>query len=295
MTTMKNNAAAEVNAKNVDTEKAEDKKFVVKYLLGGYSEGENHKVKFADYDSAKTFLKELRSTDKTFTVGIITYDKATLWKLPATGYGYGFGNPTSNGIDINAELIACIDDYIVDVDTAAEVEIENAGNSENQSAKNTETIFLAKTGAYEYKLENGDGLDEYYFKQKLHDAIKDGAKIKIRNGFTLHGVIDFSPLEMKSVEVCDSYRMTELGDRIDNPIAAIIEYPNGDAIDELQAKIAEIKNRKHKSCIDWNAAYDDLRVDEIFSLQKDFKKFLKLGEMRLAEKTFENLKMMFAA
>lgn len=91
--------------------------------------------------------------------------------------------------------------------------------------ENTETIYLANTGAYTYKLENGEGLDDYYFKQKLHAAIKNGAKIKIRNGLTLYGWIEFSPMEMSDVEICDANRMTELGDCTDKRIAAIIEYP----------------------------------------------------------------------
>lgn len=109
----------------------------------------------------------------------------------------------------------------------------------NQVAENTETIYLANTGAYTYKLENGEGLDNYYFKQKLHAAIKNGAKIKIRNGLTLYGWIEFSPMEMSGVEICDANRMTELGDCTDKRIAAIIEYPTN-AQEEVEKIDAEI-------------------------------------------------------
>lgn len=84
---------------------------------------------------------------------------------------------------------------------------------------------------------------------------------------------------------------------VDVDAAAEVEEVNAEPSEKkiLQAKIAEIKNRKHKSCIDWDAVYNDFRVEEIFNLQRDFKKFLKLGEMKRAETVFENLKHCFKA
>lgn len=303
-------------------------------------------------------------------------------------------------------------EYAVSVEAqevAVDAEFENAKNeefnkvpkfdtqtNENPVVKNSETIYLARTGAYTYELENGEGLDDYYFKQKIHAAIKNGAKVKIRNGLTYYGWIDFSPSEMNSVEICDVYRMDELGDRIDNPIAAIIEYPKYVEVEEVNARNAvfaiskkrgafianvfancgkfsiklanpepdenthedadglwtkELNSRlvdeiywlkldyngkfavfvqykkmaeydteeevrkaiislgaavkrgekiftfpaARKPIIDWDAVYNDFRIEEIFNLQKDFKKFLKLGEMKRAENVFENLKHCFKA
>ena len=59
--------------------------------------------------------------------------------------------------------------------------------------------------------------------------------------------------------------------------------------DILKAKIAEQK-KSRKPIIDWKATFEDMRISEILNLQKDFKKFLKLGEVDLAENVFSMLK-----
>ena len=59
--------------------------------------------------------------------------------------------------------------------------------------------------------------------------------------------------------------------------------------DILKAKIAEQK-KSRKPIIDWKASFEDMQISEILDLQKDFKKFLKLGETDLAENVFSMLK-----
>lgn len=58
----------------------------------------------------------------------------------------------------------------------------------------------------------------------------------------------------------------------------------------LKAKVAEILNRPHKSVINWKATFDDMKISEILNLQKEFKKYLKLGQIDLAENVFSMLK-----
>ena len=109
-----------------------------------------------------------------------------------------------DAIIVNNELIACLEDYIVDIDAAAEVEKVNA----NTASDNKEpTIF-------------------------------DKAKL----------------------------------------------------IDKLKAKVAEQRARPHKSIIDWAGTFAEMRITELFDLQKDFKKHLKFGEVELAENVFSMLK-----
>jgi len=57
----------------------------------------------------------------------------------------------------------------------------------------------------------------------------------------------------------------------------------------LKAKIAEQKN-SHKSVIDWKATFEDMQISEILDLQTNLKKFLKLGQIDLAENIFSMLK-----
>jgi len=59
--------------------------------------------------------------------------------------------------------------------------------------------------------------------------------------------------------------------------------------DILKAKIAEQKKFR-KPIIDWKATFEDMQISEILDLQKDFKKFLKLGQTDLAENVFSMLK-----
>ena len=62
-----------------------------------------------------------------------------------------------------------------------------------------------------------------------------------------------------------------------------------DKADILKAKIAEQKNSR-KPIIDWAKTFKEMKISEILDLQKDFKKFLKLGEIDLAENVFSMLK-----
>ena len=76
-----------------------------------------------------------------------------------------------------------------------------------------------------------------------------------------------------------------------NEIFKKLEYFENieDKANILKAKIAEQK-KSHKPIIDWKATFEDMRISEILDLQKDFKKFLKLGEVDLAENIFAMLK-----
>ena len=59
----------------------------------------------------------------------------------------------------------------------------------------------------------------------------------------------------------------------------------------LKEKISEILNRPHQSCIDWtDVIFQNVTLPEIFKAQKNFKKFLKLGQIDLAENIFSMLK-----
>ena len=59
----------------------------------------------------------------------------------------------------------------------------------------------------------------------------------------------------------------------------------------LKEEIAEILNRPHKSCIDWtDAIFQNVTLPEIFKAQKFLRKYLKLGQLDLAENIFAMLK-----
>ena len=60
----------------------------------------------------------------------------------------------------------------------------------------------------------------------------------------------------------------------------------------LKAKIAEQKSRPRKSIIYWSGTFDEMKISEIFTLQKDFKKFLKIGQLELAESIFNQIKIL---
>lgn len=62
--------------------------------------------------------------------------------------------------------------------------------------------------------------------------------------------------------------------------------------DVLKAKVAEQKSRRNKSVIDWSATLAEMKFEEIFTLQKDFKKFLKIGQLELAESIFNQIKIL---
>ncbi|MBQ9441570.1 MAG: hypothetical protein IJU55_00970 [Selenomonadaceae bacterium] len=51
------------------------------------------------------------------------------------------------------------------------------------------------------------------------------------------------------------------------------------------------KKRPRKSCIDWaDAIFQNVTLPEIFKAQKELKKYLKLGQIELAENIFAMLK-----
>ena len=64
-------------------------------------------------------------------------------------------------------------------------------------------------------------------------------------------------------------------------------------IEKLKAKVAEQKNKPRQSIIDWWAIQADNSIEELKALQKDFKKYLKLGETDLAENVFSMLKTLY--
>ena len=77
---------------------------------------------------------------------------------------------------------------------------------------------------------------------------------------------------------------------VDVDAAAEVEEINAEK-NSLQAKVAEILNRPRKPVIDWKATFEDMQISEIFNLQKDLKKFLKLGQIELDDKIFANKKI----
>lgn len=235
------------------------------------------------------------------------------------------------------EIIACVDDYFVNSDDAAEVEIKNAENAnaaeENAEVKKFEVgkwyydccISANKSPAYKvtHRTKKMVTLTDDFgeiIKRKI-DATSSVEKVSFNGDimpiFLQADCFCTNAEEIQKAEDALAYSLAadngnitvEETDPNAKLIACIDDYSvNVDVAAEVeevnekpsekeifQAKIAEIKNRKHKSCIDWDAVYNDFRIAEIFNLQKDFKKFLKLGEMKRAENVFENLKLCFKA
>ena len=93
------------------------------------------------------------------------------------------------------------------------------------------------------------------------------------------------------VEDTTAYRELKEIEREWNALFKELEYFENieEKAEILKEKISEQKSRPHKG-IDWTATFDDMKISEILSLQKDFKKFLKLGQTDLAENIFSMLK-----
>lgn len=68
-------------------------------------------------------------------------------------------------------------------------------------------------------------------------------------------------------------------------------------VEKLCAKVAEQKERPHKSIIDWKSAVEENAKTAsdmpLKNLQRAVKKFLKIGEIELAESIFEKIKLVF--
>ena len=63
-----------------------------------------------------------------------------------------------------------------------------------------------------------------------------------------------------------------------------------DVIDVLKATVKAQREKSRKSVIDWNAIYHDIAFAEIFALQDELKKSLKLGEIDRAVNIFDAIK-----
>lgn len=188
---------------------------------------------------------------------------------------------------VNSDEIQKAEDdlsYSIAQDTAAEVEEVNAPAKNNPlqekiaGLRTTEKIIAEKylnlcrslyvkiDGEY----HSAVGFDDYV--TKFHDTFYCKEGNNYVEDTAAYG-------ELKAIE-CEW-----------NAIFKELEYFEKieDKADILKAKIAEQK-KSRKPIIDWKATFEDMRISEILNLQKDFKKFLKLGEVDLAENVFSMLK-----
>ena len=146
---------------------------------------------------------------------------------------------------------------------AAELAAENAHKERENFFKN---LYLKMCG-------------DYYIATGFVQYVTDYAKVVYRKDGDKYIEDAAAFAELKSME----NKMKELYHKAHelNNIAL--------KADILKAKIAEQKNFR-KSVIDWKATFDDMKISEILNLQKDLKKFLKLGQIDLAENIFAMLK-----
>lgn len=194
----------------------------------------------------------------------------------------------------NAEIIACIDDYLVNADAAAQVEIENEMNN-RLAEENKRHNFIAnvlnmgemESGKKILLIPNADfGFSEALLTARKV-AFRDFDYLKTndgnyhveicRNGHYTRSTVAIYETEGQVQEV-----IKMLGAAIQRG-KKVFTLPT---VAEVK-KLAEIK----KSCIDWtDAIFQNVTVPEIFKAQKELKKFLKLGQIELAENIFAMLK-----
>ena len=196
----------------------------------------------------------------------------------------------------NEALNSVIDDYAVDVDAAAQVEFENEINyrlaEENERHNFIESVL--NMGEMERGKEIKLIFQEYYRPCGGHQNLT-ARKVAFR---------DFDYLKMDDgnyhVRICRdghytlstvaAYETEEQAQEVIKMLGAAIQrgektftFPT---VAEVK-KLAEIK----KSCIDWaDAIFQNVTVPEIFKAQKELKKYLKLGQIELAENIFAMLK-----
>ena len=65
-------------------------------------------------------------------------------------------------------------------------------------------------------------------------------------------------------------------------------------IDKLRAKVKEQRER-HRSIIDWEATFADMRFEELKRMQSEMRRCLRIGETELAASIFNNAKRFFKA
>ena len=194
--------------------------------------------------------------------------------------------------EVRNDIGRCTDNYGIYKNSAAEVEnildeIDNGNYAiksiESRIEKITSEFNEVKDTAEQLKAKEIQFLidcanEEIDFaKKRIADAMKeingkniDGAKAEVA------GMIE-------RIEYAE-----ETFDRANSVLAAVEEI-NAEK-NSLKAKVAEILNRPRKSVIDWKATFEDMKISEILNLQKDLKKFLKLGQIDLAENIFSMLK-----
>lgn len=195
------------------------------------------------------------------------------------------------------ESIACIDDYIVDVDAAAEVEEVNAKEVKISNDNTSFEVFKARAGFIRNVFDKVKGK----FSIKLARPDEEANWRNDEDGWYT------TKLTSKNVEDNDLYwletngkfRLLVMNSLSDRTLA---EYDTEEEVKKAIIAIAAAVKRgdkifavpaPRKPIIDWDATFEEMRLEEIFTLQKNFKKYLKLGEMKLAETVFETLKTLY--
>ena len=189
----------------------------------------------------------------------------------------------------NAEIIACIDDYLVNADAAAMVEIENEMNN-RLAEENKRHSFIADVlnmGEKILLIPNGDFGFSAALLTARKVAFRDFDYLKTNDGnyhveICRNGRYTRSTVAIYETEGQVQEVIKMLGAAIQRG-KKVFTFPT---VAEVK-KLAEIK----KSCIDWtDAIFQNVTVPEIFKAQKELKKYLKLGQLKLAENIFSMLK-----
>ena len=184
--------------------------------------------------------------------------------------------------DGNAEITACLDDYFVNSDDAAE---EVTTSVEKNPLKEKILDLRASEKIISEKYLNL--CQSLYVKidSEYHSAVGfDDYVTKYHDTFYCREGKNY-------VEDTAAYRELKEIEHEWNALFKELEYFEKieAKADILKAKIAEQKNSR-KPIIDWKATFEDMQISEILDLQKNFKKFLKLGQIDLAENVFSMLK-----
>lgn len=180
---------------------------------------------------------------------------------------------------------------------------EVSGSAEMESAANA-NLFVVKVS-----LENGE-IEEYEVPS-LHWACNSmrGAREYYKENYELEIIGDKTGRiyykvdsagkvvidEIDWAEYANAEMIHSIGEyAVDADAAAEVEELNAAAqptmLDKLKAKVAEQKNRLKKSVIDWAGTLKDYAKKDFYILQNDLKRFIELGEIELAAKTFETIK-----
>ena len=199
----------------------------------------------------------------------------------------------------------------------AEVEIENANSTAEVKKiefKN-KTFMIGKVYHNNYisndkyrviKIADGfvtfkqiEGTPGGTYRRKIHvcnrfdsdEGVMQFAKMNIGSVYAIDEVISSAESDKKEETMAEriAHFAKVLGRTDSNAeiIACLDDYfVNSDdaaEVEEINAenttteKILKILKRPRKSVIDWKATFEDMKISELLNLQKDFKKYLKLG------------------